>query len=245
MTAQEMLPKLQAVYPGKGGSPSQYGVYPSPVQYMKAPIPRWTGDLYGAIDSSANSASSNGLDKFTATFTGPPNKQVAVYLMRTLSFQSGKFPTGDTLIAALKQKYGPNPTMNQPNVLCWAFDEQGHPVPTPVSKTTSCATNQLLAPVGSINTYLAGGVILPMTQADVTRWLAGKCGTGVIVVASINLTNTGKGGPLVAAGMVVTIIENGEDLRDAFVGQAYIVSALAAAQQQQLKNAQQQKVPTL
>ncbi len=77
------------------------------------------------------------------------------------------------------------------------------------------------------------------------HWLAMKCGTGVIVVANFNLANAGSGGPPVATGLEVTIIENGEDLRDAFVGQNYIVSAAAAAQQQQLKNAQQQKVPTL
>ncbi len=93
MTAQEMLPKLQALYPGKGG-PSQFGVNAAPVQYIKAPNPRWTGDLYGTSGTTS--------DKFTATFTGPPNKQVAVYLMRTLGFQSGKYPLPDTLIASLK-----------------------------------------------------------------------------------------------------------------------------------------------
>jgi hypothetical protein len=170
---------------------------------------------------------------------------VAVYLERDLGFQYGKYPLPDTLIAALKQKYGPNPNTIRPGVLCWAFDEQGQPVATPVSKTTSCATNLLLAPVNSINTYLAIGVILPMTQADVNHWLAMKCGTGVIVVANFNLANAGSGGPPVSTGLEVTIIENGEDLRDAFVGQAYLVSAAAAQQQQQLKNAQQQKVPTL
>jgi len=236
MMAQDMLPKLAALYPGKGG-PSQAGVNPVNVRYIQAPNRPWIGDIYGTGSTTS--------DSFTATFTGPPNKQVAVYLMRALGFQSGRYPLPDALIAALKQKYGPNPTMKQPAVLCWAYDEQGHPVAMPVSKTTSCATNQLLAPVNSINTYLPGGAILPMVQADVNHWLAMKCGTGVIVVASLNLTNPGNGGPLVVASMVVTIIENGEDLRDAFVGQSYIVAAAAAARQQQLKNAQQQKVGPL
>jgi hypothetical protein len=216
-------------------------VNPVAVRYIQAPNPPWTGDMYGSIDSSSNGSSNTGIDKFTATFTGPPNKQVAVYLMRAVQFQGGKFPTPDTMIAALKQKHGPNPTMIQPTVLAWAFDEQGRPLtlaPAAKQLKVQCA-NSMMEPSGSAanpaeanqgNGAFTGGPHL--TQASVDRMMHNNCRTGVVVYASISLSGA------LAIGLDVKMSENSEDTRD-YLAMEENLNKLGAAQKlQQQKSSQ-------
>jgi hypothetical protein len=64
------------------------------------------------------------------------------------------------------------------------------------------------------------------------------------VVEQLQGVNT-VNGALTVAALTVTMTEDGEDIRDALAGEQYIENVNKAAQQQQMKNAQQQKVPTL
>jgi hypothetical protein len=236
MTPQDLLPKLNVLYPtGKG--PFAYGVKLSNAQYLHAPDKPWVATVVGTLDCSSGNC---GSDVLSVIFSAPPSKQVAVFLQRDIAFQGGKFPTPDTLIASLTQKYGPNPIMLQPNLLGWAFDEQGQPlVPAPLKSKlgNACPVSNIFAPSHSIERY-AG--LLPLSQADINLMVTQKCGLGVYVFAQLALVNGG-----VVAGMTVKMIENSEDLRDAIAGQQYLDSVAAAQQQQQLKNAQGQSVPKL
>jgi len=221
MTLQELLPKLKALYPGPGTSTTVPGVYSMNVQYLKAPDKPWVGNIRAVINPCETAYYNSCGDVFYVTFSGPPSKQVAVYLQRALSFQFGKFPTPDSIIAALKQKYGPNPVMFSATTLGWAFDEQGQPLAAPPKKGQPfCPNSNLLAPSHSVERYLPGG--LPLAQSDITLWMRQKCGLGVYVGANLSTSGTG------VTDLTVTITENGEDLRDAIVGQKYLDSVVAS-----------------
>jgi hypothetical protein len=240
MSPDDLISKLKVLYPGKGG-PSNYGLNIANVQYIHAPDKPWVGSVIATLDCSNGSC---GSDQFRVTFSAPPSKQVAVYLQRIIGFAGGKFPTQQTLIAALIQKYGPNPiipTPAYPGILTWAFDEQGQPlVPAPAKNKAagSCVTGTILSPANSMDRYIGG--IFPLCQADVNGLVTKKCALGVYVVADLGQGNGG-----VVPSMTVTVIENSEDLRDAIAGQQYLDRVAAAQQQQQLKNSQQQSVPKL
>ena len=172
------------------------------------------------------------------TFSAPPNKQVAVYLKRTVHSEQGKAPTFDVVASALKQEYGANPVMFQPTVLAWFFNESSGPlVPAPQKGQPFCPNSQTWSPNHSISTYTAN--TMPLEQPELTHWLKTKCGMGITVVAKLTVS-----GGLVM-GTNVTMMENAEDLRDALAGELYIEKANKAAKQQQMNDAQGQKVPKL
>ena len=242
MTSQEMLPKLKALYPGPGTGTSVPGVYQLKVQYIHAPDTPWLGQIVANVNP-CEKLSLNCSDQLYVTFSAPPNKQVAVYLKRSLTFQNGKFPTADTIIAALKQKYGANPVMLDANTLAWGFDENGQPLtPGPGRPQPPCRNSLVLSPNHSIAAYTAN--TMPLQTQELKHWVTMACGLAVNVVAQVYVVNTGNGAMSVA-GFDVTMTEDGEDIRDALAGEQYIENVNKAAQQQQLKNAQQQKVPTL
>ena len=240
MSPDDLIPKLKVLYPtGKG--PFAFGLKLANAQYIHAPDKPWVANIIATLDCRSGNC---GSDQTRVIFSAPPSRQVAVYIQRAIGFQSGKFPTQQTLIAALTQKYGPNPILAipaYPGILTWAFDELGQPlVPaSPKNKAgAGCVTGTILSPANSMDRYIGG--IFPLSQADVNRLVTVKCALGVYVVADLG---QGKGG--VVPSMTVTMVENSEDLRDAIAGQQYLDKVAAAQQQQQLKNAQQQKVPTL
>jgi hypothetical protein len=242
MTAQEMLPKLKTLYPGPGTGTSVPGVYQVKVQYLHAPDTPWIGQIVANFNP-CEKLSLNCSDQLYVTFSAPPSKEVAVYLKRSLTSQNGKFPTADTIIAGLKQKYGANPVMLDANTLAWGFDENGQPLtPGPGKPQPPCRTSRTLSPDHSIDAYPANAMSLQ--SKDLKYWITMKCGLAVNVVAQLTVVNTGNGA-MTVAGFDVTMTEDGEDMRDALAGEQYIENVNKAAQQQQLKNAQQQKVPTL
>jgi len=238
MSPDDLLPKLKVLYPGTGF------ITPAKMAYMNAPDKPWIAAVSATFDCGLNPNPSkcNG-DQFRVRFSAPPSKQVTVYLQRGLNFVgSGQFPTQQTLIAALTQKYGPNPMLTNPanpGILTWAFDEQGQPVvPTAPKTKVGCVTSTTLSPFQGIQSYATGQ--LPFSQADINRMVTMKCALGVYVVADMG---PGNGG--VVQAMTVTLVENSEDLRDAIAVQQYLDNVNNAQQQQQLKNAQQQSGPKL
>jgi hypothetical protein len=236
MSPDDLLPKLKVLYPGTTFMTL------AKMAYVNAPDKPWVGGVVANLDCRPN-PSNCGPDQFRVIFSAPPSKQVAVYLSRELTFQAGKLPTQQTLIAALTQKYGPNPIITNPaspGILTWAFDEQGQPVaPTAPKNKVGCVTGTTLSPSQGIQSYAAG--LLPFSQDDINRMVTMKCALGVYVVADLG---AGIGGGVVPA-MTVKIVENSEDLRDAIAGQQYLDSVNNAQQQQKLKNAQQQGAPKL
>lgn len=62
-------------------------------------------------------------ETITAWLTLPPQRQVVWAIRRTLIFDQSNPPLQSTLLAALRQKYGPEVDVG---AHYWAFDEQGH-----------------------------------------------------------------------------------------------------------------------
>ena len=239
MTLQQALPVLKPLYPGPGTGTSVMGAYKINVQYLNAPDKPWVGQIVAQVNPCTDAC----LDELYVTFSAPPNQQVAVYLQRYLGFESGKFPTADTIIAGLKQKYGPNPVMLDATTLAWGFDENGQPLtPGPQKPQPPCRNSLVLSPNHSISAYTASTG--PLQAQELKHWVTMECGMAINVVAQLQGVNT-VNGALTVAALTVTMTEDGEDIRDALAGEQYIENVNKAAQQQQLKNAQQQKVPTL
>ena len=73
--------------------------------------------------------------------TLPPEKPVVWGILRRLFFEAGKERTRTSLLAAMRQQYGPeNYGITVPIVnLYWAFDEQGRRVETGSTTYTNCA----------------------------------------------------------------------------------------------------------
>jgi hypothetical protein len=219
------------------------GVYKINVQYIHAPDKPWVGQIVAQVNPCATAYYNSCVDELYVTFSAPPNKQVAVYLQRILNFQNGKYPTTGTIIAALKQKYGANPVMLDATTLAWGFDETGQPLtPNPQRPQPPCRNSLVLSPNHSISAYTAN--TMPLQSQELKHWITMECGLAINVVAQLQVQNTGNGAMSVG-GFTVTMTEDGEDMRDALAGEQYIENVNKAAQQQQLKNAQQQKVPTI
>jgi hypothetical protein len=243
MSPEEILPRLKTLYPGPGGNTTQLGVSTANVKYINVPANPWMGTVMGQVNACAATGGACG-GRFYVTFSAPPSKPVAVYLKRTVAFEVGKFPTPDTIIAALKQKYGANPVMLDATTLGWGFDESGQPLsrdPQDKKSQPPCRNSQVLAPNHSIIAYTASQG--PLDPQELKHWILMKCGLAINVVAQ--LYQSTNNGVLGVSGFDVTMTEDGEDIRDALAGEQFIENAHKAAQQQQLNNAQQQKVPTL
>ncbi len=175
----------------------------------------------------------------------PPDKQGAINIARSVQFPRGKEPTPENVKAALLQKYGANPFVINPNVLGWAYDEQGAAISPANGKTlVQCAGNVREAQAGGpspTNATAAGSIKRnsPLTQADINDLMRDQCRVGVYVLANVIVN-----GPIVTI-LQVKMSENSEDTRAVIASQQYIDRLAAGQQQQQIKNAQQQAVPKL
>jgi hypothetical protein len=183
-------------------------------------------------------------DTFNALFSGPPDQR-AVELVRTLSWAAGKQPTMATLRTALIQKYGQ--TFDESNggglMMTWLLDEEGEPM-APLSRAAAINCGGLLAFGGGTASRLPdylyrGPPPQVVTQQDLDRFTKPACGRKIWVQAQMFGQTGGT-----ANSMQVTLREYAADLRDAFAAENAIRQARYAQGNQQLKNAQQQAVPT-
>src|ERR1700738_5030540 len=59
--------------------------------------------------------------------TFPPSKQIVWRITRYVRFEPGKEPVPETLLTALRQKYGQEVSSSIPENTFWVFDQQGRP----------------------------------------------------------------------------------------------------------------------
>jgi hypothetical protein len=82
-----------------------------------------------AIRAEVPLTEAKGREAIEADLTLPPNQQVVYFLSRTLQFPASATPTIDSLLDALKKKYGP-PTFDYVKMIAapklkWIFDSEG------------------------------------------------------------------------------------------------------------------------
>jgi hypothetical protein len=237
MPAQEVVDKLKPLFPSGIGD---HGLHPTYAKFGHAPGAAFISTLYGHEDNCGNNECA---EFITVVFNTPPNKQIAVGIDRSLTFQEGKRPTPDTMMAALVKKYGPNPYVVTPGTIGWAYDEQGQPITPPNGKAlVQCA--------GTVTSGGAGGPTPtnaapeygltgtnPLTQADVADLMRNPCRVGVYVLVSLNVSAQ------VVNSLDIKISDNSEATREVIAEQQYLDSVAVGQQQQQLNKAQQVAPP--
>ena len=206
--------------------------------------PTWVSSLRGQSPDQS--------DSVFVFFSMPPNPQQVTFIQRGLILPAGKQPTQDNTVASLRQKYGKElaSTENGAGAMAWAYDEQGQPAnpqgpsnwrpadcPGQAIGTTSGETPP--GPGLEVD-YVLGPV--PIAQ-QLPSLAANLCNRDVFVTAQLQLSNI-QGTPVVSQ-IQIFMSEKPLALRNSVAGQQYLDGLAAAKQQQKMKNAQQQKAPTL
>ena len=101
-------------------------------------------------------------DLIEADVTLPPGKPVVWRVVRTLRFPQGKEQPITNLMAALREKYGPESFVVKSNIPTpnWFFDEHGKVVAD--TGGLSFATCALVGGLPAINTSVLNGVVAPL-----------------------------------------------------------------------------------
>jgi hypothetical protein len=181
----------------------------------------------------------NSVDDITVFFSAPPNPQVVVQISRT-SFMIPPTARGN-LVAALRQKYGHEmkPPLSFDN-MAWEFDEQGQPVPMPMSYICTSFNQPPQGQEASSGQPAELMLTPPYTQpidTQITR-LVNMCKDAITITTMVNPNQDPN--QLISTSTVV-MIDHAEDLRDFIATSRYAEAAAAAAadkqRQQQLKNA--------
>jgi len=239
MSPQEVLAIMKPHFPED--HTRGLGLTPGFAKFGHAPDQPWLQTIGGKLDPCGNNECA---EIVSIIFNGPPNKQGAVSIERSLSFQQGKQPTVDTLKDALVQKYGANVfVVAAPGTLGWIYDEQGQSLmPANGKALARCAGNISTGAIGGpspANSALEYGITGTQTLklADVTQMMRDPCRVGVYVLADLNAA----GG--IVRSLDLKITENSESTRDAIAEQQYLDRVATGQQQQQLDNAQHQAVP--
>jgi len=238
MSPQEVVAKMRMLFPEN--HQRGLGLTPGFAKFGHAPDGPWLQTLGGKADACGNNECAEFVN---IVFNGPPNKQGVIGIDRAISFQEGKRPTPDTMMAALIKKYGPNPFVPTQGTVGWAYDEQGQLITPPNGKAlVQCA--------GTVTSGAAGGPTPtnaapeygltgtnPLKAADVADLMRNPCRVGVYVLVSMNISAQ------VVNSLDVKISDNSEATRDVIAQQQYLDAVASGQQQQQLNKAQQQAPP--
>ncbi len=181
----------------------------------------------------------NSVDDITVFFSAPPNPQVVVQVLRT-SFMIPPTARGN-LVAALRQKYGPELKQAPGYNMAWEFDELGQPVAKmPMGYMCTSfnqppqATQGTASPPDALN--LAPPFVQPI-DGDIPR-LVNMCKDAITITTLVNASQDPN---QLLSTSTVDMIDHAEDLRDYIATVRYSQNLAAVAankqKQQQLKNA--------
>lgn len=155
-------------------------------------------------------------------------------------------------MAGLRQKYGKELTNTKPGtgIFGWAYDEQGQPASPqgPVNWNPADCANQMMGVAGGqpqANSSLEVNAILdpiPLAQ-ELPGFIGNLCNRNVFVTAQM-LESSVQGTPVINQ-MYIYLGEKPLALRNAVAGRQLLEGQGVAKQQQQLKDAQQNKAPSL
>jgi hypothetical protein len=235
MTVDQATAVMKGLFPGTGPQ-LRYS------HYDKGPA--WVSSMSGAAADQH--------DFLQVFLSMPPNPQQVVFVQRTLILSPGKQPTADSTMASLRQKYGKDLPLpgSSTGMMAWAYDEQGQPA-TPQGPAnwnpTDCAQQKFGVAGGQADPASSLEIVFvpdptPLAQ-KVSTMTADLCNRDVYVTAQLMLGSI-QGTPVVSQ-IVMYLGEKPLMVRNSLAGQQYLQGVADAKNQQQMKNAQQQKAPTL
>lgn len=173
-------------------------------------------------------------EEITVYLTFPPQKQVVWNVVRTLTFEKGKEPTGASIMDGLRQKYGPE-TGGGTTGLYWNFTQDGQrPNPHEVMQN-GCANGGYTS---QVQDFLNPVPISPVASFETST----KCDIYVAVTADIGNAFSATGA--LASTVTVGLTAKGLAVRSRAAWKAVVDRDNAAARQQELDKARQQKAPT-
>ena len=202
--------------------------------------------------SSMKGESQDHTDFLSVFFSMPPNPQQVTFLQRTMIMPPGKQPTEANTMAGLRQKYGMELRNTRPGtgIFGWAYDEQGQPASPqgPENWNPADCANQMMGVAGGQpdpNSSLevnASVDPIPLAQ-QLPGFLGNLCNRNVFVTVQILASSIQ--GTSVVNQMHIFLGEKPLALRDTVAADQFLEGQAAAKQQQQQKNAEQNKAPAL
>jgi hypothetical protein len=235
MTVDQATVVMKGLFPG-GGLQLRYS------HYDKGPV--WVSSMSGTATDQR--------DFLQVFFSMPPNPPEVVFVQRTVILLPGKQPTAESTMVSLRQKYGKDLALSRSGtgMMAWAYDEQGQPA-TPQGPAnwspTDCAQQRFGVAGGQADP--ASSLEIPFVPDQtpfaqkVSTMTSDLCNRHVYVTAQLMVSSV-QGTPVVAQ-IIMYLGEKPLMVRNSLAGQQFLQGVADAKSQQQMKNAQQQKAPTL
>jgi hypothetical protein len=221
----------------------------------------WVARLSGSTGSPG--------DSMEVHFSMPPNPVQVISIQRGINLDPNKMPTVANTVASMRQKYGPELTTTKyppgSGVFAWAYNEEGQPINPQGSANwnpADCAGQAIGTMSGDLVYNPSASQIPASPQLDaasgsqldpvlgptpLSKLLSGftsnLCDRDVYV--TVRLTQASIQGTPVVSAISITLGEQSLGVRDAVAEEQYVAGIQAAKQQQQMKQAQQQKAPSL
>jgi hypothetical protein len=221
--AQEAFNLLKARYPRAHIGIGQYAI----AGVTDKPVP-----LMIAVDARE----SDPPEVITLWLTIPPSKQVVWAVGRQVEYDRNKPLLKNTVVAGLRQKYGPE-TDGDPRQIFWAYDEQGTRPPSGPMKTYNClarASFNLMVAPPSAATF---DYVTPLIYAPQPRT---ECDSLVKVIAALDSPST----PELVFRVTVLISDVALARRSQESYRAYLANGDAAKQKAELEKAKERKGPS-
>ncbi len=173
-------------------------------------------------------------DLIEADVTLPPGKPVVWRVMRTLRFPQGKEQPIANLMAALREKYGPESFVVKSNIPTpnWFFDEHGKAVAD--TGGLSFSTCALVGGVPAINTSVLNGTVAPLQYNLIQPWRgSGTNGDLCRALVTVRAVIHPAPDPRLAIALSVSITDSPLEAREHEATVAFLASAAAARKKAQ------------
>jgi hypothetical protein len=220
MSAEEAYNLLK-----KRAAGAQIGVGQSPVEGVSdKPVP---------VSMAVQILSGEQVEYITLWLTTPPSKQVVWAVGRTVEFERDKQALKSTVMAGLRQKYGPE---TDEEYRFWAFDQQGRRPDEAGRKGANCATRQnwnlaVTPPRAAIYSY-ATPLMIPMGPRTLCDALT-----------EVRASYDSPLGPEYVIRVTVTVSDLSLARASQEAYQAFLANTDTAKKQRELERAKQRKGP--
>ena len=220
MSAQDAYNALKARANG-----SRIGIGQSKIQGIQQPVV--TVMALQVVGSSPR-------EEITLYLTFPPQKQVVWNVVRTLSFEVGKEPTRASILGGLRQKYGPETGATTAGMY-WTFTEDGQRANATQVMQDGCGNRAYISQVQDFQNPSPVSAYAYMEPAP-------KCDKYVGVRAEVGNAFSASGA--LANYVTVGLTDTAIALRSRDAWKAIVDRDNAAARQQEIDKAKQQKKPS-
>ncbi len=168
-------------------------------------------------------------ESISLLFTMPPNHEAVWGIDRECHYRAGHRPLTDTVLAALRAKYGQEniPASNpRTQILTWVFDEKGKLLsPVDAKKlNNSCATQ--------LQNHFGNSDISSLNDIQTGKYGAPECSSIILITASVQSTDAAPGNPNLVVYNLSVEINHGPMYRAAIAATREVAMAAATARQQ-------------